>query len=101
MPSCSASIEAGHKLNYDFNIAYRALNQFCVVDMSSFYLDIIKNRLYTYRADSIERRAAQTTMYEILSSLVRILAPMACFTAEEIWKYMPHRGGENLESVML
>ena len=86
---------------YDFNIAYRALNQFCVVDMSSFYLDIIKNRLYTYRAESVERRAAQTTMYEILSALVRILAPMTCFTAEEVWKYMPHKDGENLESVML
>ncbi len=86
---------------YDFHIAYRALNQFCVVDMSSFYLDIIKNRLYTYRAESRERRAAQTTMYEILSGLVRVLAPMTCFTAEEIWQYMPHTKGENLESVML
>ncbi len=86
---------------YDFHIAYRALNQFCVVDMSSFYLDIIKNRLYTYRANSVGRRAAQTTMYEILSGLVRVLAPMTCFTAEEIWQYMPHRKGENLESVML
>ena len=87
--------------NYDFHIAYRALNQFCVVDMSAFYLDIIKDRLYTYRADSKERRAAQTAMYEILSVLVRLLAPMTCFTAEEIWKYMPHREGENAESVML
>ena len=86
---------------YDFHIAYRALNQFCVVDMSSFYLDIIKNRLYTYRANSVERRAAQTAMYEILSALVRILAPMTCFTAEEIWEFMPHRNGENTESVML
>ena len=49
----------------------------------------------------MERRAAQTTMYEILSALVRILAPMTCFTAEEIWKYMPHRNSENSESVML
>jgi isoleucyl-tRNA synthetase len=69
--------------------------------MSSFYLDIIKDRLYTSKANSIERRAAQTTMYEILSTLVRILAPMTCFTAEEIWSYMPHRKGENAESVML
>ncbi len=87
--------------SYDFHIAYRALNQFCVVDMSAFYLDIIKDRLYTYRADSVERRAAQTAMYEILSALVRILAPMTCFTAEEIWKYMPHKNDENTESVML
>ena len=69
--------------------------------MSAFYLDIIKDRLYTYRAESKERRAAQTAMYEILSALVRILAPMTCFTAEEIWKYMPHKTGENTESVML
>ena len=86
---------------YDFHNAYHAINQFCVVDMSAFYLDIIKDRLYTSKTDSIERRAAQTTMYEILSSLVRILAPMTCFTAEEIWKYMPHKDGENSESVML
>ena len=86
---------------YAFHDAYQAINQFCVVDMSAFYLDIIKDRLYTSKKDSVERRAAQTTMYEILSSLVRILAPMTCFTAEEIWKYMPHRKNENKESVML
>ncbi len=86
---------------YDFHDAYHAINQFCVVDMSAFYLDIIKDRLYTSKPDSKERRAAQTTMYEILSVLVRILAPMTCFTAEEIWSYMPHREGENVESVML
>lgn len=87
--------------NYDFHNAYHAINQFCVVDMSSFYLDIIKDRLYTSKPDSIERRAAQTAMYEILSSLVRILAPMTCFTAEEVWKYMPHKNEENAESVMM
>ena len=86
---------------YEFHEAYQALNQFCVVDMSQFYLDIIKDRLYTLKPDSVERRAAQTTMYEILSSLVRILAPMTCFTAEEVWSYMPHKNGENKESVML
>ena len=86
---------------YDFNKAYQVLNTFCVVDMSNFYLDIIKDRLYTAKPNSTERRAAQTTMYEILEALVKILAPMACFTAEEIWKFMPHRDGENKESVML
>ena len=87
--------------NYDFNRAYQALNTFCVVDMSNFYLDIIKDRLYTRKQDSLERRAAQTTMYEILSALVRIIAPMTSFTAEEIWKYMPHKENENEESIML
>ncbi len=69
--------------------------------MSAFYLDIIKDRLYTTKKDSIQRRAAQTAMYKILSALVRILAPMTCYTAEEIWKSMPHKVGENTESVML
>lgn len=86
---------------YDFNKAYQAINQFCVVDMSNFYLDIIKDRLYTSKANSLARRAAQTTMYEILSSLVRLIAPMACYTAEEIWKYMPHTAEDNVESMML
>ena len=86
---------------YEFHNAYNALNQFCVTDMSNFYLDIIKDRLYTCKADSLERRSAQTVMYEILDCLVKILAPMTCFTAEEIWKAMPHREGEKVESVML
>ena len=86
---------------YEFHNAYQAINQFCVVDMSTFYLDIIKDRLYTSKADSLERRSAQTVMYEILNALVKILAPMTCYTAEEIWKAMPHRSGEEVESVML
>ena len=86
---------------YDFNKAYQAINTFCVVDMSNFYLDIIKDRLYTSKKDSIERKAAQTAMYEILSGLVRIIAPMTSYTAEEIWKYMPHKENENTESIML
>ena len=86
---------------YDFNKAYQAINTFCVVDMSNFYLDIIKDRLYTSKPDSKERRSAQTAMYLILDALVKILAPMTCYTAEEIWKYMPHTENENVESVML
>ena len=69
--------------------------------MSNFYLDIIKDRLYTSKKDSKERRAAQTVMYEILNVLVRVLAPMTCYTAEEIWGFMPHRKEEQVESVML
>ena len=86
---------------YDFNKAYQAINTFCVVDMSNFYLDIIKDRLYTSKKESTKRKAAQTAMYHILSSLVRMIAPMTCFTAEEIWKYMPHKENENTESIML
>ncbi len=87
--------------NYDFHDAYHAINNFCVTEMSNFYLDIIKDRLYTYKKNSTKRRAAQTVMYEILSALVRILAPMTSFTAEEIWEYMPHKKGEDVQSVML
>ena len=86
---------------YDFNKAYQTINTFCVVDMSNFYLDIIKDRLYISKPDSKERKSAQTAMYLILDALVKILAPMTCFTAEEIWKYMPHTSNENVESVML
>ena len=86
--------------NYDFHEAYQAINVFCVTDMSSFYLDIIKDRLYTSKVNSKERRAAQTTMYIILDSLVKMLAPLTCFTAEEIWKYMPKKENEAVESVM-
>lgn len=87
--------------SYDFNKAYQAINTFCVVDMSNFYLDIIKDRLYTAKPDSQERKSAQTVMYLILNALVKILAPMTCYTAEEIWKYMPHMQNENVESVMM
>ena len=86
---------------YDFHQAYQAINIFCVTDMSSFYLDIIKDRLYSSKVDSKARRAAQTTMYIILNLLVRILAPLTSFTAEEIWKYMPKTKDTDVESVML
>ena len=66
---------------YSFGNCYHDVNQFCVVDMSSFYLDIIKDRLYTEKADSVARRAAQTTMYYILDALVKILTPMISFTS--------------------
>ncbi len=86
---------------YNFSNCYHDINQFCVSDMSNFYLDIIKDRLYTSKANSIERRAAQTTMYIILDSLVKLLAPMIVFTAEEIWKAMVHTKNEQVDSVML
>ena len=87
--------------NYTFNNCYHDINQFCVIDMSNFYLDIIKDRLYTYKKDSRGRRSAQTTMYIILDALVKLLAPMIPFTAEEIWREMKHIAGEKVESVML
>ena len=85
---------------YEFHLAYNSINRFCIIDMSNFYLDIIKDRLYTEKAKSVERRAAQTVMYEILKALVVILTPMIPFTTEEIYKYMPHEK-ENLKSPMM
>ena len=75
-------------------MVYHDINQFCVSDMSNFYLDIIKDRLYTSKPDSVERKSAQTAMYIILDSLVKMLAPMICYTAEEIWSYMPQKRGK-------
>lgn len=75
--------------NYEFHVVYHSVHNFCTVEMSAFYLDIIKDRVYTSAADSFERRAAQTVMYEVIQALVRLLAPILSFTAEEIWKYLP------------
>ena len=74
---------------FEFHLVYHNLHNFCVLDLSSFYLDIIKDRLYTSPPDSPARRSAQTAMYEILNVLVRLMAPVLSFTAEEIWQYMP------------
>lgn len=86
---------------YEFYIVTNAIHQFCVVDMSSFYLDIIKDRLYCEAPDSLGRRAAQYTMYEILDRIVRLLAPILAFTTNEIWQSMPHRAEDDVRHVML
>jgi len=83
---------------YEFHIIYHAIYNYCIVDLSSFYLDILKDRLYTSPAQSKERRSAQTVIYNILDSLARIMAPILAFTAEEIWNFMPGRK-TNSESV--
>lgn len=74
---------------YEFHVIFHAVHNFCTVDLSAFYLDIIKDRLYTARASDSKRRAAQTVMYEVIDAVVRLLAPILSFTAEEIWQYMP------------
>lgn len=86
---------------YEFHTMLHAIHNFCVVDMSSFYLDVTKDRMYASRPDDKARRAGQTTMYIILDTLTRLLAPVLAFTAEEVWKYLPHKDGDNTESVML
>ncbi len=86
---------------FDFHIAFHAIHNFCVIDMSNFYLDIIKDRLYCEKEDSELRRAAQTTMYKILSAVARLAAPIISFTAEEIWGFMPHSANDDTQSVFL
>lgn len=83
----------------DYYLAYHAINSFCVVDMSSFYLDIIKDRLYCEKENSKTRRAAQTAMYVILSGLTRLIAPILSFTADEIWKELPKSATDDDKSV--
>jgi isoleucyl-tRNA synthetase len=75
--------------DFEFHILYHAVNGFCTVEMSAFYLDILKDRVYTSRKDSLERRSAQSVMYHILDSIVRLVAPVLSFTADEVWRYMP------------
>jgi len=86
---------------YEFHLMFHAIHNFCVVDMSNFYLDIIKDRLYTSKPDDINRRAAQTVMYEILESLVKMLTPVLAFTSEEVWQYMPHKSTHCIDSVQM
>ena len=74
--------------SYDFHVLYHAIHNFCSVEMSSYYLDILKDRLYAYKADSFERRSAQTAMYEIMLDLVVMIAPVLTFTMEEVWQFM-------------
>ena len=74
--------------NYEFHVLYHAIHNFCTVEMSSYYLDILKDRLYAYKADSKERRSAQTAMYEILMDLMVMLTPVLSFTMEEVWQFM-------------
>jgi isoleucyl-tRNA synthetase len=83
---------------YDFHRVYHGIHDFCVVDLSSFYYDVLKDRLYTKAPKSKSRRSAQTAVWKITSALVRLIAPMLVFTAEEIWKYLPKTPGEH-ESV--
>ncbi len=79
--------------NYDFHLVYHDVHTFCVTDMSNFYLDVLKDRLYTSPAKSARRRAAQTVLYEVLQALVRVISPVLTFTSEEIWGMVPGRRG--------
>jgi len=84
--------------SYEFHRIYQLVHNFCSVELGGFYLDITKDRQYTMQENSLARRSAQTATYHILEAMVRWLAPILSFTAEELWKHMP---GERAESVFL
>ncbi len=81
---------------YQFHQVFQAVHNFCVNEMGGFYLDIIKDRQYTTQAESLARRSCQTAMYHIAEAMVRWLAPVLSFTADEIWRYMPGKRGESV-----
>jgi isoleucyl-tRNA synthetase len=81
---------------YQFHHAFFTLHNFCTVDLSALYLDVLKDRLYTFRAESRQRRSAQSAMLIILDAMTRLLAPILSFTAEEIWLSLPARQGREI-----
>ena len=93
-------VEAAY-CDYEFHVVSHAINDFCVVELSSFYLDIIKDRLYCEEKNSLKRRSAQTALYLILDTITKIFAPILAFTCDEIWAAMPHREGDDVRNVIL
>ncbi len=86
--------------DYEFLVITHAVNDFCVVELSNFYLDIIKDRLYCEEKDGLARRSAQTALYLILDSMTKLMAPILCFTGDEIWLAMPHKDGDDTRNVL-
>ncbi|MBO5040619.1 MAG: isoleucine--tRNA ligase [Clostridia bacterium] len=86
---------------YAFHVAYHEINNFCSVELSKLYVDITKDRVYTDAKDGKGRRAAQSTMYIILSALTRLLAPIITYTADEAWQMMPHASTDDVRNVLL
>jgi isoleucyl-tRNA synthetase len=78
---------------FEFHRVYHAVNEFAIVDLSSFYLDVLKDRMYTFAPTSKERRSAQTVLWQITEALVRLVAPILSFTADEVWEYLPAMEG--------
>ncbi|MCD7755868.1 MAG: isoleucine--tRNA ligase [Firmicutes bacterium] len=86
---------------YEFHIVSHAINDFCVVELSSFYLDIIKDRLYCEEAGGLRRRSAQTALYLIVDALAKLFSPILAFTCDEIWQAMPHRSEDDSRNILL
>ncbi|MBR5491491.1 MAG: isoleucine--tRNA ligase [Oscillospiraceae bacterium] len=87
-------------VGYEFNAVTHAINDFCVVEMSNFYLDIIKDRLYCDERNGLARRSAQTAMYLVLDTITKIMAPILAFTCDEIWQAMPHADSDDARNVI-
>ncbi len=87
--------------NYEFHILTHAINDFCVVELSNFYLDILKDRLYCESKDGLKRRSAQTALYLIVDAMARMYAPILAYTADEIWQAMPHRKEDDVRNIVL
>ena len=87
--------------NYEFHMVSHAMNDFCVVELSSFYLDILKDRLYCEEKDGLRRRSAQTALFLILDAMAKLFAPILAFTCDEIWQSMPHRAEDDGRNVLL
>ena len=87
--------------SYEFHVVSHEINDFCVVELSSFYLDIIKDRLYCEEKDGLRRRSAQTALFLILDAMAKLFAPILAFTCDEIWQAMPHRDGDDDRNVLL
>ncbi len=85
---------------FEFHQVYHSIHNFCVVDMSNFYLDVLKDRLYTEKKDSVSRKAAQTTIYIILDAMTRMISPILAFTSDEIWRYMPHKSTDDTANII-
>ena len=92
-------VRAGYDA-FEFHQVYHTIHQFCVVDLSNFYLDVIKDRLYVERRDSLARRAAQTAMYRILDAMTRLIAPILAYTSDEIWQAMRHDASADARHVV-
>ncbi len=89
------SLRAAYE-DFQFHVVYQRLHHFCVVDLGAFYIDVLKDRLYTSGANSRERRSAQTVLWHMLEVVVRHMAPILSFTADEVWHYMPGRRAESV-----
>ena len=87
--------------NYEFHVLTHAINDFCVVELSNFYLDILKDRLYCEGRNSLKRRSAQTALFLILDAMAKMYAPILPFTCDEIWQAMPHRQGDDVRNIVL